>query len=206
MNAKIPLSTEELRVLVVEDEKRLRALLTSEIPEMGFPASGAATAGDAIKMMENDPHEIVVLDLNLPGINGLELLEMLHDRWPDTRVIILTGFGDLDTARRAIHLDVVDFLTKPASLGDLETALDRARRRLLQSSRSDLPSISPLESTLHEGREELPHRLQDWEREHILTTLARNNGNRNATAAELGISRRTLFYRLAEYHRQGFEV
>jgi two-component system response regulator RegA len=113
-------------------------------------------------------------------------------------VVILTGFGDLEAAKKAIRLDVVDFLTKPCSLAELETALGRASaRRLQRVDRDSAPQSSmPAESGT-------PMLLEELERKHILATLQRHAGNRAETATELGISLRTLYYRLGEYQRLG---
>jgi DNA-binding NtrC family response regulator len=180
-------------VLIVEDEPRMRELLLRAVGGWGFDAS-AARSGE-----EHPPH-IALLDLDLPGINGLETFEQLRQRHPDLQAIVLTGFGSLDAARKAIHLDVVEFLTKPAPLGELEHALDRAIRRLAPAlpSAPIVPDLMSWESSQAPGQT-----LAEVERHHILETLNRNNGNRTATAAELGISRRTLYYKLAEYQRDG---
>src|SRR5690606_1026295 len=179
-------------------ETRLREMLLKAIPDMGFPVKGTRTAEDALRIMEQDPYEIVILDLNLPCMSGLEFCEAVHNRWPRTRVIILTGFGDLSTAQKAIRLQVVDFLTKPASLGDIEASLERARRNWQQQAAAELESlvVEP-EPDGEEPDGEVRATLEDVEREHILAALDRNKGNRAATATELGISVRTLYYRLA---------
>ncbi|MFQ5410911.1 MAG: response regulator, partial [Phycisphaerae bacterium] len=117
------------KILVVEDEHRLREMLLRAIPDMGYEAKGVASAEQAVAVMEGDPHGILLLDLNLPVMSGIEAMGILHERWPDAEVIIMTGFGDLETAQQAIRLGVVDFLSKPCSLGDLERAIDRARRQ-----------------------------------------------------------------------------
>jgi DNA-binding NtrC family response regulator len=120
----------------------------------------------------------------------MQFLEQIQSRDPKPQVIILTGFGGLEAARQAIRMDVVDFLTKPCPLGELEIALDRASRKLpreLAARELEAPHVSP-----HATLEEL-------ERVHILAALERHHGNRCAAAAELGISERTLYYRLAQY-------
>jgi len=165
----------------------------------GFAVDTARSGEEALREMGESPRDIALLDLNLPGMGGIELFEQIRLRWPQTAVIILTGFGDLAAARAAIRLDVVDFLTKPCRLDDLETALDRAWKR---SPASQLP-ILPQEQLTTESAE--PGRtLEEIERRHILDTLAKNNGNRTAAAKELGISRRTLQYRLSEYQEKGW--
>lgn len=190
-------------MLVVEDVARLRELLVSAIAEMGYGASGTPSAEDAIEIMERDAHDIVLLDLNLPGMDGLDFFEILSRRWSTAAVIILTAFGDMEAAQRAIRLDVVDFLTKPLSLGDLEIALDRAYRRRPRSTGSRPGTIAPESDQHHDAADDSPRPLRELEREHVLAALKRNNGNRAATAAELGISVRTLYYRLVEYQREG---
>jgi DNA-binding NtrC family response regulator len=194
------------RVLVVEDERRLREMLLRAIPDMGFTPVGAASGEEAMRLMEAEPFGMAILDLNLPGIGGLELFQEINKRWPRTQVVILTGFGDLDAAKKAIRMNVVDFLTKPCMLGDLEVALDRARQRTGQSQHSHQgkPALAmpPPEAPDEEGLSSAKT-LQDHESTLILAALDRNNGNRTATAAELGISVRTLYYRLAEYERKG---
>ncbi len=234
------------RVLVVEDEPRLRELLLHALPDMGLQGLGARSGEEALRLMAEDPHEGIILDLNLPGMTGFEFLQQVRDRWPTTSVLILTGYGDLDAARQAIHLDVVDFLTKPTPLGELEKSLERARRRwqekAMPKGKPALPpagipaprSSAPISSALQgadtppgesamadadsrqafstetretEDAEAWPDHartLDELERSHILAALERNEGNRTATAAELGISLRTLYYRLSEYQKQGY--
>lgn len=193
-----------MHVLIVEDEKRLREMLEAALPDMGFAATGARSAEDALRILEASAHQIVLLDLRLPGMNGLDFLHRVRDNWPATGVIILTGYGDLDAARQAIHLDVVEFLTKPAPLGDIEKALERARAGVLsRTARASAagPPPSPAQTPPSANDPEQPVRLEDLEREHILRTLNRNKGNRTATATELGISLRTLYYRLSQYQQ-----
>jgi DNA-binding NtrC family response regulator len=188
-------------VLVVEDETRLRELLLEEIPDMGFSATAARSAEEARRIMDADPHEIMLLDLRLPGIGGMELFETIRASWPRTQVVVLTGYGDLESARRAIHLDVVDFLSKPCRLRDLELALERARRRVA----GDTESAEPTEPAQPAAEAAVPT-LKQSERETILSALAKCHGNKTAAAAALGISRRTLHYRLWQYRRQGYPL
>ena len=209
------------RVLLVEDEPRLRAMLLRALREMGIEPAGAESAEQALRVMEQQAYPVMIIDLNLPGASGLDLLRAVRQRWPDVQAIILTGFGDLDAAREAIRLEVVDFLTKPCSLGDLETALSRTFRRAmhelptasepmephsadeydLRPKQRHSPNPAPLSTAAPEGEEGLS--LEDLERRTILTVLEKNGGNRAATAAQLGISIRKLYYRISQYHNRG---
>jgi DNA-binding NtrC family response regulator len=208
-------------VLLVEDEPRLRDMLLRAVTDMGFEPHGAASAESALRAMEERPFEVVVLDLTLPGMNGMELFERLRARDPALQVIVLTGFGDMGAAQRAIHLDAVEFLTKPCPLGDLEAALERARARRQKLASQDAPSsavmsprlealasavaaAAPAPATaLPASHSDEQQSLEAVERRHILSVLEKNGGNRTATAAELGISLRKLYYRLGQYQREG---
>jgi two-component system response regulator RegA len=180
-------------VLVVEDEKRLRELLHDVLPEMGCEPISARTAEEAIKLVDQHEPEIALLDLNLPGMSGLELLENLRKRFPHLQAIIMTGFGDLESARAAIRLNAVDFITKPFHLSDIERALEKARHRLVTLVRAEDLTGSATQ----------PRTIAEAEREMILQALERHAGNRTAAAKELGISRRTMHYKLKEYGDAG---
>jgi DNA-binding NtrC family response regulator len=200
---KIP-TPSDVRVLIVDDEGRLRDVLTRAIASWGFQVAGARSAEEALRMMQASKYDVSILDLNLPGMSGIELFEKFRQIYADHQVIVLTGFGNLESARASIRLDVVDFLEKPCPLGELEKSLHRATQRL---SRPMPTAIEEPEMPEEEpGEQEPAQTLQDVEREHIISALRRNEGNRTATAQELGISRRTLQYKLSEYQKQGFAV
>lgn len=185
------------RVLIVEDESRLRELLCEVLPGMGYEPASARTAEAAFGLIAERPPDIVLLDLNLPVMDGMSFLDRFRASHPDTPVVIMTAFGDLESARRAIHHDVVDFLSKPCHLGEIEAALSRARRRLID------PLLAEPEPDAPAPAEESPvETIAEAERRMIYAALERNKGNRSAAAAELGISRRTLYNKLAEYEKE----
>ena len=199
MSLPHPKQTAEARVLVVEDEVRMRELLVRALSGWGFATAAARSGEEAIRLNEQNPFDIVVLDLNLPGMDGMQCLSRLREKSPHMQAIVLTGFASVDAAKQAVHLDVVEFLTKPAHLGELEKALDRALRRMAPTPPAviDVPELPPPSAGAT---------LEEVERQHILAALSRNRGNRTATAVEMGISRRTLYYKLEEYAKQGFSV
>ncbi len=199
---------EETSVLIVEDEPRLRSILTEGVRECGFRATGVRTGEEALVAMQAAPCDIAILDLNLPGMDGLQCFEKLKERWPDVAVVILTGFGTLDAAQRAIRLGVVEFLTKPASLGDLEKALHRAWRSVPAPVPEHWTSdnLRPADTRSDVGATSPVRPLRDLERAWILAALERHDGNREAAASELGISVRKLYYRLSEYQQRPGDV
>ena len=185
---------------------------------MGYDCAGSPNGEDALRQMRDKPRGVAIVDLNLPGMDGMALFEKLRRGWPAIQVIVLTGFGDLDTAKDAIRLDVVDYLTKPTHLGELEEALSRAWRRIDDAAGLDAVQLpEPTAEDLAEDDEDdvseggsgpsvspLPgESLDDLERRHILDTLAKHDGNRRDTAEALGISLRTLYYRLSQYQKDG---
>ncbi|MDB5294919.1 MAG: multi-sensor signal transduction histidine kinase [Phycisphaerales bacterium] len=205
-------------VIVVEDELRVRTMLSEALKEMGFRATLTASAEAGARAMAQQRFDILILDLNLPGKGGIAFLESVRRLGNDLQVIILTGFGDLEAARAAIHLDVVEFLTKPCALGSLEVALDRARRRgrgqvvadraaaeerVLSFESTPAPKAGSGEPTVPPPAAAGGGALEEIEQRHILGVLHKHGGNRSAAAAELGISIRKLYYRLGEYQRQG---
>jgi len=201
MNLAHPPTPADVRVLVVDDEGRLRDVLTRAIASWGFQVAGARSGEEALRLMQQSKFDLSIVDLNLPGISGIELFEKFRAIHPEHQVIVLTGFGNLEAARAAIRLDVVDFLEKPCPLGELEKSLHRATQRLVRPAHPAMENLPPDPQS-----DEETQTLEDVERGHIIAALRRNNGNRTATAQELGISRRTLQYKLSEYHRQGFAV
>jgi DNA-binding NtrC family response regulator len=200
------------RVLIVEDERRLREMLHASIVEMGLDPTGVSSGEAALKLVSQQFFALAVVDLNLPGINGLELCERLHQQKPHLQVVILTGFGDLNAARQAIRLQVVDFLIKPCGMDDLENALNRARQRWLDRWAVDsinqtpqavgqTPAAAPAPPVAVDAQAQ--RSIDDMERELILAALTRHNGNRQEAAAELGISVRKIYYRLQQYQKLG---
>jgi DNA-binding NtrC family response regulator len=198
------------RVLIVEDDKRLREMLCASVVEMGLSPTTANSGEAAIKLAQQQLFAIVLVDLNLPGMTGLEFCQRLAQLKLHVQTIILTGFGDLEAAQQAIRLEVVDFLTKPCSMDDLEHSLNRARLRWLDRwAIGDRPAqtlrefeepptpVTPPPAPMMDPGEQVS--IDEMERQLILSALARNSGNRQAAAAELGISVRKLYYRIQQY-------
>jgi DNA-binding NtrC family response regulator len=202
-------------VLVIEDELRIRNMLSQALHGMGFHATLAPTAEEGARLLKKQPFDILILDLNLPGMEGLDFLKSIRAHNQSIQIIILTGFGTLEAAKTAIHFDVVEFLTKPCSLENLEVALDRARKRRKALVMAELgespehpstydpsPPSPPPRAETNPSENPLGMDLEDLERRHIMLALEKHNGNRAAAAGELGISLRKLYYRLREYERR----
>ena len=114
------------RVLVVDDEKRIRdgcqSILTGEGFEVGLAENGYA----GLKKIEEEHFDIILLDLMMPGLRGIDLLEHVKARHPDTLVIVITGYATLEHAVEAMKKGAFDFVSKPFSPEDLRTVIGRA--------------------------------------------------------------------------------
>lgn len=183
-----------LRVLIVEDEPRFREFLADVARDLGLEAVSASTAMSALRLVRGEAPDVVLLDLSLPVMDGLSFLEQFRVECPTAPVLILTAFGDLESARRAIHLGVTEFLAKPIDLGVLEEAIRSACRKVKGGFRA-----VPLDDVRGVTTEVKP--LADVERETILEALRLADGNRSLAARKLGISRRALYNKLALYQR-----
>jgi DNA-binding NtrC family response regulator len=202
-----PRSTAQ-RMLVVEDEPRLREMLIANINEMGMEPTGAGSAESALRLLEQQAFSTAVVDLNLPGMGGMDFCQRVRHRWPLMQIIILTGFGDLEAAKRAIRLEAVDFLTKPCGMDNLEAALGRARLRWLErwlaiADYRTPPVEEPQAEQPQPAKSASPVSIDDMERKLIFAAIERHDGSREAAAAELGISVRKLYYRLRQYQQRG---
>ncbi|HEX9109465.1 MAG TPA: response regulator, partial [Longimicrobiales bacterium] len=114
------------RVLLVDDDRALLETLGKFFTSRGWSVARASDARAAVAAFERDRPDVIVLDLQLPGLSGLELLELLRARDPDATVLLLTGHGDIQTAVEAMRLGAENFLTKPMELPHLEAAAERA--------------------------------------------------------------------------------
>ncbi|MFM8322228.1 MAG: response regulator transcription factor [Chloroflexota bacterium] len=127
------------RVLIIDDEAALRSTLARVLQSGGCDTAGAADGRQALQQVEAGPFDLVYLDLHLPDMDGIQILSELRRRAPDLPVILLTGFGSLQTAVEALRLGATDYLLKPF---DPEVLLARTRvvltEQRLERRRSEL--------------------------------------------------------------------
>jgi DNA-binding NtrC family response regulator len=138
------------RVLIVDDDIDLADTLTAALNKRGYRASSEASAAAALSKLATEECDVVVTDLNMRGSSGIELCERVVANRPDIPVIVLTAFGSLETAVRAIRAGAYDFISKPVDVDVLAIAVDRAARdRALRTEvrrlRSEIQASRPLE-------------------------------------------------------------
>ena len=103
-------------VLLVDDEDTIRLFLEKTLSDEGYEAIAAATGQEAIDLTRKEFPDLVLLDLKLPDINGIEVLQQIKEMLPEVCVIMLTAFGDIETAVSAIKKGAFDFVSKPVNL------------------------------------------------------------------------------------------
>ncbi|MBC8028900.1 MAG: response regulator [Pyrinomonadaceae bacterium] len=122
-------------VLIVDDDETIRDTLYEVLSE-NYLCQTAETAEKAFARLEADTYDVVLTDISMPGLSGLELLGNVRQRFPDTPVIIISGIGDQEHAQGLIKLGAFEFLLKPFSLDIVEKSVKRAveyRRRNLEN-------------------------------------------------------------------------
>src|SRR5204862_6026644 len=102
-----------LRVLFVDDEKSLQEFMRSELPRLGHEVTVCPDGRCALKVLEKSAFDAAILDLRMPGMSGIEVLEHLKKVSPDTEAIMMTGHASMETAVEAMRLGAADYITKP---------------------------------------------------------------------------------------------
>ena len=127
------------RILIVDDDETIRDTLY-ELLSADYICQTAETAEKALARLEADEYDIVLTDISMPGLSGLELLGHVRQKFPNTPVIIISGSGDQEHAQGLIRLGAFDFLLKPFSLEVVEKSVTRAveyRKRLVAEDDSE---------------------------------------------------------------------
>ncbi len=114
------------KILIVEDEDDLRQVLMETLSDLGFEAHGVSDATTALRKIEGDLFHLVLSDIQMPGMNGIELLATLRRRQINLPVIILSAYSDKEKIKAASEYGVFDFLEKPFSMSALTNAIERA--------------------------------------------------------------------------------
>lgn len=197
------------RVLVVEDESSQRIMYARALRSFGYEPTCVTTGVEALGALARDKTGVALLDLNLGPESGLDVFETMRDRHPAVSVVIVTGHGSFEAVRRAIRLDVVDFLTKPVPLAELESAVALAweRHAIVETPIAELEAATDASSVGELVARAGDLNLESMEQAAIREALRRAGDNRKEAADLLGISERTLYYRLSQYRvrRRGRE-
>ena len=114
------------RILVVDDEKRIRDGCCTTLNGDGFDVESAENGFVGLKKIDEEHFDIILLDLMMPGLRGIDLLSHVKTKHPDTLVIVITGYATLEHAIDAMKKGAFDFISKPFSPDDLRSVIGRA--------------------------------------------------------------------------------
>jgi DNA-binding NtrC family response regulator len=118
-----------LRILFADDEKPLQEFMRSEMPRLGHEITVCPDGRTAVKTLEKSTFDVAILDLRMPGMNGIEVLEQLKQTAPDTEAIVMTGHATMETAIEAVRLGAFDYITKPCRLSEIEAVLQKVAEK-----------------------------------------------------------------------------
>ncbi|MDQ1240176.1 MAG: hypothetical protein QG577_2362 [Thermodesulfobacteriota bacterium] len=119
----------ETKVLLVDDEEQFVEILSGRLETRGFTVATAFSGDEAIEVLEKQEPDVVILDVVMPGQEGIDTLREIKQLRPLTEVIMLTGHGTVDSAIQGMRLGAYDYLMKPTDTGDLVDKIKNAKHR-----------------------------------------------------------------------------
>jgi len=117
---------EPKKILIVDDEKNIRLTLSQALETLGMPVQTAGDGEEALQTLQDSDFSLVLLDLKLPGMDGLEVLRRIRVSWPKIPVIMITAHGSIEYAVEAMKLGAIDFIRKPFSPGEIRALVSQA--------------------------------------------------------------------------------
>jgi signal transduction histidine kinase len=146
----------EKRILLVDDEPDIRDVLGISLMDMGYEVQSAENGEEALELFREDNLPMVLTDIKMPGMDGIELLRKIKSENPETEVVMITGHGDMDLAIKSLKHNASDFITKPINVDALEIALRRVEEKI--TTRRKLKEYTEnLEALVHEKSELQSH-------------------------------------------------
>jgi DNA-binding NtrC family response regulator len=116
-------------ILVIDDEEAVRLGYARTLVDVHCNVEVAWNGKEALSVMERHPFDVVLLDLRMPGMDGMTVLKTIKERWPESEVIIITGYPSVETAKEAVRLGAYDYLAKPVGPDDVINATEGAMKQ-----------------------------------------------------------------------------
>jgi two-component system response regulator HydG len=112
-------------ILIIDDEPLMRVSMVDALQAVGYEVQEASTGLEGLERLQTSEFHLVITDLRLPGADGLQIVSQCKEQWPNTEVIVITGYGSVDTAVHALKGGAYDYMTKPFSMDELLLSVDR---------------------------------------------------------------------------------
>ena len=125
------------RILIIDDKENICRLLGTHLSGEGYLVDTAPDGEHGVALFDDSPHDLVITDVKMPGMDGIEVLRRVKNRNPDTVVLLITAFADMDDAIAAMKMGAFDYLKKPFKLEEIQATVEKAleNRRLLEENR-----------------------------------------------------------------------
>jgi two-component system response regulator HydG len=124
-------------VLIVDDEEIVRRSHLRSLESTGCQAEAAEDGHKALRAMEDHPFDVVLLDLRMPDLDGMDVLKIIKERWPESEVVVITGFPTIESAKKAVRLGAQNYIAKPIGPEDVVKAANDAMNHKRWALRSD---------------------------------------------------------------------
>ena len=141
------------RILIVDDDQRIRAAIANALNHLNYECATAPDADNASESLTRSHFDLVLLDIDMPGKSGMELLHEITGLHPELAVVMLSGNEQVETAVAAMREEASDYLTKPVGLSELQVRLERAlsRRDLILENRDNQRKLRQMVDKLKGG-------------------------------------------------------
>jgi len=107
------------KILIIDDEPEICKMVTEFLFDAGYSSSSALNGPDGLAMIKRDLPSLVLLDIGMPGMDGIEVMRLIHEEFPSLPVVVLTGNRDTETVKKMVELGAAEYLTKPINLETL---------------------------------------------------------------------------------------
>ena len=124
-------NSESFRILIVDDNREIRAILEEYLREEGYVAEGAGDGKEALEKHGTGPFDLIITDLNMPGMTGIELIKEVAKDESTTEFIIITGYASLDTAIEAVKAGAFDYIVKPFRIEELKVVIKNVKDKVM---------------------------------------------------------------------------
>jgi DNA-binding NtrC family response regulator len=124
------MDTNRLKVMVLDDEPIVCKRLQPALEKLGYEVETYISSEEAMRRIQETEYDIIVTDLKMKGIDGMQFLQEAKKRSPKTEVIVITGFATMDTARESFQKGVFDFIAKPFKLGEIQEVVNKAAAKI----------------------------------------------------------------------------
>src|SRR6056297_585061 len=155
------------KILIVDDEKNIRMTLEKALKKSDYIVDMAINGEEAIKKIKSNKYPVILLDMKLPGMNGMEVLEKINEMDYKTKVIIITGYGSIESAVKTMKLGAIDYLRKPFNPEKIRKIVTEVFQRYEIETKKDIDEIEDFDKMLNLAKSEINKKNFDKAQEYL---------------------------------------